>query len=282
MLFTMITVASMLISGGIYAFDRTLSGLWKLPVFFLAAFAGLFVLTVLFVFAACALVNMDKPQEEDSPFYRWLTYRVEEAIMTILNVKIVATGFEKLPTGSRFLLVCNHLHILDPLVLHLCTRNGQLAFISKKENKSLFVVNKLMHKTLCQLIDRENDRAALQTILKCISIIKQDQASIAVFPEGYTSLDGKLHDFRNGVFKIAQKANVPIVVCTLQNTQNSFQNALRLRRTVVPVDLLGVIPPEDLKGVKTNIIGDRVHAMMAKNLGPAAVAGEDASDPSET
>lgn len=135
----------------------------------------------------------------------------------------------------------------------------------------MFLVGKLMHKLQCQLINRENDREALKTILKCVQILKEDKASVAVFPEGYTSVDGLLHPFRCGVFKIAQKANVPIVVCTLQNTQHVFHNAKRLRPTDVELHLLGVIPAEELKGVTAISIGKRVHDMMAADLGPENV-----------
>lgn len=267
MLLNLIAIASAVISCGIYAFDRTLAGLWKLPVFFLAAYAALFLIAFLFLWVACAIVRMDTPQEEDSPFYRKMMYLYEAAIMSILKVRIHMSGFDNLPKDSRFVLVCNHLHLIDPLVLHLCTTQGQLAFISKKENDNLFIINKLMHKTLCQSIDRENDRAALNTILKCISIIKQDKASIGVFPEGYTSKDGHLQPFRNGVFKIAQKANVPIVVCTLRNTQYGFSNALRRKRTEVYADLLEVIPAAEAKAVNTTVLGERIHKVMEANVG---------------
>lgn len=172
---------------------------------------------------------------------------------------------EKLPQHGRFLLVCNHLSILDPVMLLGCLRTGQLAFISKRENNKLPVVNKLMHKTLCQLINRENDRDALLTILTCVDILKQDKANIAVFPEGYTSRDGRLQPFRNGVFKIAQRAKVPIVVCTIRGTPAVFRNFLHLRHSHVYLDLLAVIPPEELKG-QTKEVGDRVHAIMAMDL----------------
>ena len=93
-----------------------------------------------------------------------------------------------------------------------------------------------------------------------------------MFPEGYTSRDGKLQHFRSGVFKIAQKANVPIVVVTLQNTAVILHNAARLKPTQVELHLVGVIPPEELKGVTAVEIGERVHRMMADDLGPDLVA----------
>lgn len=252
----------------------SLGWLWLLPVGFLGTFLVLALIAFLFLLILCARVNMDVPQEEDDPFYRRVTNLYAEAITQILFMRIESKGLEQLPKSGRFLLVCNHLHILDPVLLLAKLPHAQLAFISKWENSSMFVVGKLMHKILCQMINRENDREALKTILKCIKIIKEDKASICVFPEGYTSLDGKLHRFRSGVFKIAQKANVPIVVCTIQNTQNVFHNISRLRPTKVRFHLVAVIPPEELKGVTAVEVGERVHTLMAEDLGPELVAAE--------
>ena len=179
-------------------------------------------------------------------------------------------------TSSTLLVltVCNHLFIADPCVLLHCFPKSQLAFVTKQENQKLFVVGKVMHKILCQPIDRENDRAALKTIIKCIQLLKDDEASVAVFPEGYTSKDGKLHHFRSGVFKIAQKANVPIVVCTIQNTRQIFRNVTHLKPTDVELHLVDVIPAENLKGKTTVDIGNQVYEMMIGDLGESFRAEE--------
>ncbi len=250
----------------------SLSLIWVLPLAFAGFFVICFLLAFLVLWAASAVISLDKPQEEDSPGYRKLANLYLPAIFTLLQEKVHLSGMEKLPRDGRFLLVCNHLHVMDPLTLLYYFRDSQLAFISKRENSKMLIVGKLMHAILCQPINRENDREALKTILKCISLLKEDKVSVAVFPEGYTSRDGLLHPFRSGVFKIAQKAQVPIVVCTLQNTQHIFHNALRLRRTDVQLHLLDVIPPEELKGVTAVDIGERVHKMMADDLGPDLVA----------
>ena len=131
----------------------------------------------------------------------------------------------------------------------------------------------LMRRILCQFVNRENDREALKTILKCISILKEKKASVAVFPEGRKSTDRfLLHHFRPGVFKIALKSNVPLVVCTLMGTQNILPNLKRLRRTAIRLSVLGVIPAAELKGINTVAIADRVHTMMAADLGAENVA----------
>ncbi len=249
----------------------TMAWLWQLPVGFVAGFLALALLYFLFLWLMCALVDPRKPQEKDSPFYRALVTLTAGAARVILRMRIHTEGMEKLPKSGRFLLVCNHLNILDPVVLLHLFSGSQLAFISKRENSSMFLVGKLLHKILGQMLNRENDREALKTILRCVQILLEDAASIAVFPEGYVSLDGLLHPFRNGVFKIAQKAKVPIVVCTLQNTNRVFKNARRLKPTDVHMHLLAVVPPESLQGRTTADIGAQIHALMAEDLGPDLV-----------
>ena len=241
--------------------------LWQAAAVFLAAYLVLGLLAFGFLVAVCNAVDLDQEQQEDDPFYRAVMYLYIEALISLVMVRVHTKGLEKTPKEGRFLLVCNHLFLADPGILLHCFKKSQLAFVTKKENQQMFVVGKIMHKILCQPIDRENDRAALKTILKCIRLIKEDKVSVGVFPEGYTSKDGKLHHFRPGVFKIAQKANVPIVVCTIQNTRNIFKDLKKLRFTDVELHLVDVIPAEELQGKTTVEISDMVYEMMINDLG---------------
>ena len=248
-----------------------LDWLWILPVGFVGSLLGMLVLLFLTALIAFTPVDTEKPQKKDNPFYRGLVYILVDTVIWILRMRVHTRGLEQTPKRGRFLLVCNHINDLDPVTLLAYFKKSQLAFISKRENTTMFMVGKAMHKIMCQLINRENDREALKTILRCVELIRQDMVSVAVFPEGYTSMDGKLHPFRSGVFKIAQKTKVPIVVCTLQNTNKVFKNALRLKPTDVHLHLLGVLQPEELEGMTAVDIGNRVHAMMAEDLGPELV-----------
>ncbi len=237
----------------------------------IGAVATLGLLIFLFVWFICKIVDLDKPQDHDSKFYRTVLKLIIPLIMVILQMRVYTKGLEKTPKEGRFLLVCNHINDLDPVTLLRYFSGSQLAFITKRENMSMFVVGKMMHKILCQPINRENDKEALKTILNCIRLIKEDMVSIAVFPEGYTSMDGKLHKFRHGVFKIALKTKVPIVVCTLQNTNKVFHNALRAKPTDVHVHLLEVIQPEFYENMTAVELGEYVHGLMAEDLGPDLV-----------
>ena len=244
--------------------------LWALPAGILGLALGWFLL----LWIASGFVDTEKPQENDSKFYRFITQTTACIAVWVLQMRVRTKGLEQIPKTGRFLLVCNHLALADPILLLAYFRKSQLAFISKRENNSMFLVGKLMHKMLCQLINRENDREALKTIINCIRLVQEDKASVAVFPEGYIHGDNLLHTFRSGVFKIAQKTNIPIVVCTVQNTQFVFGNAKKLKSTEVHLHLVGVVQPEEYEGLSTVDIANRVYKMMAEDLGPDLVLQE--------
>lgn len=265
MLFSFITGVTAFLTG--FLWTRLDLSWLMLPVLAIGIYLGLILAAFLFLMILCALVDLKKPQEHDNAFYRKAMGIYIEALVSIVRARIHTEGLEKLPAEGRFLLVCNHQHIADPGILLHVFRSSQLAFISKKEVADMFVVNKMMHRTMGQLINRENDREALKTILKCIQLLKDNEVSVGVFPEGGIKEVGRLSHFRNGVFKIAQKANVPIVVCTLQGTADILRNAAKLKPTDVELHLLDVISPEALAGRTTVDIAEQVYEMMIADLG---------------
>ena len=276
MLLNLICVLSALVALGICAAAGgfgSLAWLWMVPLGFVGSFLLCAVVCFLYVWLSDRYSDPNAQYDSDDPHVRGIIRWYAPAVFRLLGCKIEASGTEKLPADGRFLLVSNHLADLDPGIFFITFPHNQLSFIAKKEVQDMPIVGRLMRKILCQFVDRENDREALKTILRCISIIKEDKASIAVFPEGKKSTDQYLlHHFRPGVFKIAQKANVPIVVCTLRGTQNILPNAKKLRRTPIRLNLVEVIPAGELKGITAVDIAHRVHAIMAGDLGAEHVA----------
>ncbi len=240
---------------------------WLIPVYFVGGFLVLAAFAFGVLVLICACVDPEKPREEDNTAFRKMILTYLHAVLTVLPIKIHTKGLEKIPGNGRFLLVCNHLDNIDPAFLLRCFPKSQLAFVAKKETKSMFLVNKVLPVLLSQHIDRENDREALKTILKCISLLKEDKVSIAIFPEGRINKYRKLAHFRPGVFKIAQKAQVPIVVCTMLGTNRVIPNLLKLKGSAVDLHLLDVITPEQYAGKTTVEVAEQVYAMMAADLG---------------
>lgn len=246
--------------------------LWQLPLLFIGCFLGLVLLFLLVLVVSCLFVDPKKLVEKPSPYFRFLLNQFSRLAFDLGGVRVHVTGLEKVPRKGRFLLISNHLFAFDPIVFYYAMPWAELAFISKTENFSLYIVAQVMRKILCLPLDRNNDREALKAILKAIQFIKEDKASIAVFPEGGTSKSGLLQPFCNGAFKIAQKANVPIVVCALSNTKAILKNMFR-RRTDVHLDVLDVIPAETVASLKTTVeIGDYAHKILSEGLAKRGVA----------
>lgn len=251
---------------GVQAF-QSLMWLWLLPVGFLGGFLLAAGLAFGFLVLVSALVDPDKPYEKDTPWFRRMLLWYIDAILTLLPIRIRTQGLEKTPAQGRFLLVCNHLDNIDPAFILQCFPKSQLAFVAKREVREMFLVGRLLPKLLCSFINRENDREALKTILRCISLLKEDEVSVAIFPEGRINPYRKLAHFRPGVFKIAQKANVPIVVCTMRNTNTVIPRLMKCKGSTVDLHLLDVIPAEALQGRTTTDIAQQVYEMMAADLG---------------
>lgn len=227
---------------------------------FLVLLAVLFsfcLLYLLFLAISALLVDTGREYDKDSSFYRKLLYSVTDLSVWLLRIQVHISGKEKLPEG-RFLLVGNHRSNFDPILTWYVLKEYQLAFISKEENFHVPLFGRIIRRCCFMAIDRENPRNAMKTILKAAELLKQDEVSVAVYPEGTRSKSCKLLPFHNGVFKIAQKAEVPIVVVAVRGTETVHKKYIR-HRSDVWIDIIDVLSAEEIKGSRSKDIGDRVY-----------------------
>ncbi|MBO4501187.1 MAG: 1-acyl-sn-glycerol-3-phosphate acyltransferase [Clostridia bacterium] len=249
-----------------HPFLRTASAVWLVPVLFIGTFLALCaVYTVFFVICGRA-VNLKKPVTKNSRFYRGLVDLTLPSLFKIARVKVISTGTDKAEGVFPATVVCNHIHAIDPAVILKELPELRLGFIGKKEiYTEMPFVARFMHKLCCLPLDRENTREAAKTILQAIDLIKKKTVSIGVFPEGYTSPDGELHEFRNGAFKIATKSECPIIVCTVIGTDEAVKHLFRKKNTVY-FDVLEVIPADEVRALSTAELSERIHKTMAQNI----------------
>ncbi len=264
--YAVLSAVILLLAGNIYPLFQNQNAWWLIPVLFAGVWLALVLIHIILFVLIILTINPKSPQKRGAGFYRWAIKYTIPMVFKFVGVRIHTSGAEKIPENKRVLLVCNHIHDFDPVVIISEFPELELGFIAKKEiYVTLKVIANAMRKLHCLPIDRENDREAAKTIVSAIKLIKEDTVSVGVFPEGYTSLDGKLHEFRNGAFKIALKANCPIVVCTLDSTNKILKNLFR-RKTDVYLDVADVISEEELAQMNTAQIGERVHKTMEESL----------------
>lgn len=240
---------------------------WLVPVLFIGFFVGFILLQGLAFLLIILTANLEKETDKwDKPF-RFLLKHTLPIIIFLAKAKINYKGLEKMPEDAgRMLFVCNHQHDFDPVIILSAFPDAKIGFIGKKEiYTTMPLIAKAMHRLHSLPIDRENDREAAKTIIKAIKLIKEDKASIGLFPEGYVSKSCELLPLRNGSLKIALKTGVPVAVCALNNTRELPKNIFR-RKTEVEFRLLDVIYPEQYEGMNTAELGEIIHSQMADAL----------------
>ena len=193
-----------------------LLALWALLAF-VGGFAGLLLLALL----ACGLLSLfadpNKTAERQDPMWAAICGYGYGVICALARIRIHALGLEKLPEGS-WLLVGNHRSAFDPLVTGRLLRRERLAFISKPSNFRIPIAGRVIPSMCYLALDRENDRAALRTILQAAQLLRSGAVRFCVYPEGTRNTGAGLLPFRNGAFKIAQKAKTPVVVARIEGT----------------------------------------------------------------
>lgn len=257
-----LSVALVPLLNNFYAILRESYSWWLVPLLVLAFFVGFIIIQLSIFFISVAVVDINKPAEKGAKYYRFIANLSLPLILKLARVKINLSGADKVPENGRMLFVCNHQHNYDPIIMLTAFPQAEIGFIGKKEiYTTMPFVAKIMHKLYCLPIDRENNREAVKTIISAVKILKENKASIGLFPEGYTSKNCEILPIRSGSLKIAYKANVPIVVCVINNTQSISKNMFK-RRTDIEFRVLGVIQPSDFENLSTSELGDIIHNQM--------------------
>ena len=220
---------------------------------------------ILLLLISSLFVNPKGEYTQNSRFYRWLLHTASGAAIKLLGIRVHVTGMEKVPSDTRFLLVSNHRSNYDPILTWQVFKDYDLAFVSKPENFKIPMFGRIIRKCCFLPIDREDPRKAIVTINKAADLIKADTVSVGIYPEGTRHRGEEMLPFHNGVFKIAKKADVPIVIVSVSGTD---QICHRLFRGVdVQLRVLDVIPAETVAEAKTAELGDTVRTIISHDLG---------------
>ena len=234
---------------------------------FLHILGGLLTLLLLyFLFlGVCALlVNPEKEYEKNSLFYRFLLDSATAAAMKLLRIRVHVSGMDKIPKNTKVLFVCNHRSNFDPIVTWYALKKWKIAFVSKPENFKVPFFGRIIRKCCFLPIDRKNPKKAIVTINKAAKLLKKQEVSVGIYPEGTRSKSCQLLPFHNGVFKIAQKAESPIVVLCITGTEK-ISKRTPFQHTDVYLDILDVLPTQGVKETKTEMIGTAVRHLIMTN-----------------
>ena len=233
-------------------------------LYILISILALFLLYVLFLGICCLFINPEKEYDRNSPFYRFLLDSATAAAIRLLRIHVHTNGIERIPKDAKVLFVCNHRSNFDPILTWYTLKEWKIAFISKPSNFKIPFFGRIIRKCCFMPIDRENPRKAMPTINRAAKLLRKQEVSIGVYPEGTRSKTCALLPFHNGVFKIAQRADAPIVVLSITGTEKIAKRT-PFKPTDVYLDVLEVFSGETIKKAKTELIGTAVRRLIETN-----------------
>lgn len=124
-------------------------------------------------------------------------------------------GIENVPKHGPALVICNHLHNSDPILL-VAAFPRPLLWMAKKEVFDVPVIGWIADSAGAFPVDRGHaDRRALRTAERLLS----ESFLVGVFPEGTRSITGGLKEVYPGVAMIATRTNVPILPIAIFGTE---------------------------------------------------------------
>ena len=118
------------------------------------------------------------------------------------------SGREYTGLDAPFILVSNHKHWLDPLVVGNGIKRYEVRFLGKKELVKTKVGAWLMEKLHMIVVDRHN--SDLKAMRDCVNVIRQGHV-LGIFPEGTRCKETTLEHMENGCAFIALRAKVPLL-----------------------------------------------------------------------
>jgi len=138
------------------------------------------------------------------------------AVALTIGARIRVHGIEHVQPGRGYVYMANHSSLIDTPAL-FAYLPYQFKIMAKR---GLFYVPFLgwhLWSSGNFPVDRGDARRTAKSLRRVIEAVRLG-TSLAVFPEGTRTPDGRLQEFKPGAFKIAQRAGVPIVPVTIRGT----------------------------------------------------------------
>lgn len=242
-------------------------------VIILICLLGAVLLFLLILLISALAVDTKKAYLKDSPYYRFIALLLCRIILSVLHVRIHISGKEIIPPSGRFVLVANHRANIDPMVQMLALKDRPLAYISKEENFHIPIIGRIIRRCCFLSIDRENIGRSMRVFITASSLIKNDTVSIGVYPEGTRNkTDKPLLPFHSAVFLVAKGGGVPVIVCSLEGTEQA-KHFSPFHAHKVELHFLAVLSASFVQEHSQTEISDKVRQILSLRL------GKDSDDP---
>ncbi len=139
------------------------------------------------------------------------------ASLRIAKIRVRVEGLENIPP-SVCIFAANHISNVDPIAF-VPAIPRRVSVLLKTELFRIPILSTAMRLAKFVPVDRADKEAAVASVNVALGVLKEG-LSLAVYPEGTRSPDGRLKPFKKGTFALAIEAGVPIVPVSISGAQH--------------------------------------------------------------
>lgn len=126
---------------------------------------------------------------------------------------------ERLDIDAPFIIIGNHLSMMDPIIVALPVKRYEIAFMAKKELGGNGLLKRVLLNMHTIFVNRHNsDMEAMRATMKAI----RDGEVLGIFPEGTRHHQGLMEEIESGAAMIALRSGVPMIPVYLTDRVRLF------------------------------------------------------------
>lgn len=209
--------------------------------------------------------HMDLKNRSSLAIVKW-TFR---CCLFLSATRVTVLGEENVPLDTPVLYVANHRSFFDILLTYVRVPRPT-GYVAKKEMLKYPLLVSWMKNLHCLFLDRDNIKEGLKTILHGVEEVKSG-ISICIFPEGTRNQTADTFlPFHEGSFKIAERANCPIIPIAINNSAAILEDhfpKIKPAHVIIeygkPIDIQS-LPKEDRRRLG-QLAGKQIEEMYFKN-----------------
>ncbi len=182
------------------------------------------------------------------------------------NIRTISYGQENLPDAtSGYIMYANHQGKYDALGILDAHDKVPCSVIMDAERSKMLLADQVVKLVEGVRLDRTDFRQQVKVLDK-MSKDAKDGRKFVYFPEGgYEHNGNKLQEFRPGAFKVAMRAECPIVPVAIYDSHIPFDFS-SLRRVTTQVYFMDPIYPEDYADMTTQQVSNMVKELIENKL----------------
>ncbi len=163
-----------------------------------------------------------------------------------------------------YVIVSNHQSFVD--ILLISNLPWEMKWLSKEELFRIPVLGWMMRMAGDIPVRRGERRSAAEALLQCRDRLAK-KVSVVIFPEGTRSPDGELLPFKDGAFRLAVDAQLPILPLVLDGTGTALaKHDWRMGRSDAELRVLAPIDTTGMTHADVPRLRDEVRRRIAREL----------------